>query len=120
MITSAALAHMADATQHMGWGVMETRPGNQNRNVSDSNLPALPIIRWNLQKRKNGQSRMADTQALDKVWSHLKKHVPKSLGSRDKCDRRLNSWMEQYVYSYMWRFNHRNWWKDLGQLCNDR
>ena len=63
------------------------------------------------------KTRLTGTQALDKVWSHLKKHVPKSRCSRSKSDRRFNPRMEQYVYSYMWRFNNRNWWKQLGQLC---
>ena len=65
----------------------------------------------------HSKTRLTGTQALDKVWSHLKKHVPKSLCSRSKSDRRFNPRMEQYVYSYMWRFNNRNWWKQLGQLC---
>ena len=65
----------------------------------------------------HSKTRLTGTQALDKVWSHLRKHVPKSLGSRGKSDRRFNPRMEQYVYSYMWRFNNRNWWKQLGQLC---
>ena len=63
----------------------------------------------------HSKTRLTGTQALDKVWSHLKKHVPKSLCSRSKSDRRFNPRMEQYVYSYMWRFNNRNWWKQLGQ-----
>ena len=65
----------------------------------------------------HSKTRLTGTQALDKVWSHLKKHVPKSLCSRSKSDRRFHPRMEQYVYSYMWRFNNRNWWKQLGQLC---
>ena len=67
--------------------------------------------------KRHSKTRLTGTQALDKVWSHLKKHVPKSLCSRSKSDRRFNPRMEQYVYSYMWRFNNRNWWKLLGQLC---
>ena len=39
-------------------------------------------------------------------WSHLKRSVPKSLCSRSKSDRRFNPRMEQYVYSYMCRFNN--------------
>ena len=65
----------------------------------------------------HSKTRLTGTQTLDKVWSHLKKHVSKSLCSRSKSDRRFNPRMEQYVYSYMWRFNNRNWWKQLGQLC---
>ena len=64
----------------------------------------------------HSKTRLTGTQALDKVWSHWKNHVPKSLCSRSKSDRRFNPRMEQYVYSYMWRFNNRNWWKQLGQL----
>ena len=33
---------------------------------------------------------LTGTQALDKVWSHLKRSVPKSLCSRSKSDRRFN------------------------------
>ena len=84
------LAHMVDVPQHMGWGGW-----------------------W------HSKTRLTGTQALDKVWSHLKRHVPKSLCSRSKSDRRFNPRMEQYVYSYMWRYNNRNWWKQLGQLCNN-
>ena len=65
----------------------------------------------------HSKTRLTGTQALDKVWSHLKKHFPKSLYSRSKSDRRFDPRMEQYVCSYMWRFNNRNWWKQLGQLC---
>ena len=66
----------------------------------------------------HSKTRLTGAQALDKVWSHLKKHVPKSLCSRSKSDRRFNPpRMEKYVYSYMWRFNNRNWLKQLGQLC---
>ena len=60
---------------------------------------------------------LATCNLLDIVWSHLKRHVPKSLCSRSKSDRRFNPRIEQYVYSYMWRYNNRNWWKQLGQLC---
>ena len=68
----------------------------------------------------HSKSRLTGTQALDKVWSHLKRNVPKSLCNRSKSDRRFNPRMEQYVYSYMWRFNNRNWWKQLGRLCQQQ
>ena len=70
--------------------------------------------------KRHSKTRLTRTQALDKVWSHLKRSVPKSLCSRSKSDRRFNPRMEQYVYSYMWRFNNRNWWKQLGELCKQR
>ena len=50
----------------------------------------------------HSKTRLTGTQALDKDWSHLKKHVPKSLCSRSKSDRRFNPRMEKYVYSYTW------------------
>ena len=53
-------------------------------------------------------------------WSHLKIIVPKNLRTRSKSDRCSNPRMEQYVYSYMWRFNNRNWWKQLGELCEQQ
>ena len=43
----------------------------------------------------HSKTRLTGTQALDKVWSQLKKHVPKSLCSRSKSDRRFNPRMEQ-------------------------
>ena len=70
--------------------------------------------------KRHSKTRLTGAQALDKVWSHLKRSVPKSLCSRSKSDRRFNPRMEQYVYSYMWRFNDRNWWKQLGELCKQR
>ena len=39
--------------------------------------------------------RCVGTQALDKVWSHVKRRVPKSPCSRSKFDRRFNPRMEQ-------------------------
>ena len=67
----------------------------------------------------HSKSRLTGTQALDKAWSHLKRNVPKSLCNRSKSDRRFNPRMEQYVYSYMWRYN-RNWRKQLGRLCQQQ
>ena len=116
----SSLAHMWHATHltflalaHM-WHAMLL--GNQSLNVALWNLHRW--VGWVGQFTKwHSKTRLTGTQALDKVWSHLKKHVPKSLCSRSKSDRRFNPRMEQYVYSYMWRFNNRNWWKQLGQLC---
>ena len=68
----------------------------------------------------HSKSRLTGTQALDKVWSHLKRNVPKSLCNRSKSDRHFNPRMEQYVYSYMWRFNNQDWWKQLGRLCQQQ
>ena len=70
--------------------------------------------------KRHSKTRLTGAQALDKVWSHLKRSVPKSLCSRSKSDRRFNPRMEQYAYSYMWRFNNRNWWKQLGELRKQR
>ena len=96
-LTFLALAHMWHATQVMG---------------------RVGWVGWVGQFTKwHSKTRLTGTQALDKVWLHLTKHVPKSLCVRSKTDRRFNPRMEQYVYSYMWRFNNRNWWKQLGQLC---
>ena len=53
--------------------------------------------------KRHSKTRLTGTQALDKVWSHLKRSVPKSLCSRNKSDRRFNPRMEQYVYSYMFQ-----------------
>ena len=109
-ITCVELAHMVDATQHIGWmgfsasvvvlGFMQVaRTGNQNRNDSDY-ITFASIIRRNLpNKKKKGQSRMTGTLPSDKAWSDLK-HVPKCLCSRDNCDSRSNPRMEQYVCSY--------------------
>ena len=89
--------------------------GNQSLNVAvkfaSVSHNKMQFTKW------HSKTRLTGTQALDKVWSHLKKHVPKSLCSRSTSDRRFNPRMEQYVYSYMWLFNNRNWWKQLGQLC---
>ncbi len=94
--------HVVNATQrHMGWMgfspsvvvlrfiQMATRHGNQNRSDSDSDLPAVPIIRRNLPKRFQKEKLMKKVSPewlahlhLDKAWSHLKKHVPESLRSR--------------------------------------
>ena len=68
--------------------------------------------------KRHSKTKLTGTQA--KVWSHLKKSGPKSLCSRSKSDRRFNPRMEQYVYSYMWRFNNQNWWKQPGELCKQR
>ena len=135
VITPVALAHLVDATQHIGvvggvggdnirctctldatqhmvwwvgWGVITSVAF---ANVSDNKLQ---FTKW------HSSTRLTGTQALDKVWSHLKRHVPKSLRSRSQTHRRFNPRMEQYVYSYMCRFNNRNWWKQLGHLCKQQ
>ena len=135
VITPVALAHLVDATQHIGvvggvggdnirctctldatqhmvwwvgWGVITSVAF---ANVSDNKLQCT---KW------HSSTRLTGTQALDKVWSHLKRHVPKSLRSRSQTHRRFNPRMEQYVYSYMCRFNNRNWWKQLGHLCKQQ
>ena len=41
--------------------------------------------------KRHSKTRLTRTQALDKVWSHLKRSVPKSLCSRSKSDRRFDS-----------------------------
>ena len=41
--------------------------------------------------KRHSKTRLTRTQALDKVWSHLKRNVPKSLCSRSKSDRRFDS-----------------------------
>ena len=144
-LTFLALAHMWHATQVMGrvggvgWGwwrffhlhtcdMLRTwrflhlhtcdmlwtwKSESKRRSVKFASVShnKMQFTKW------HSKTRLTGTQALDKVWSHLKKHVPKSLGSRSKSDRRFHPRMEQYVYSYMWRFNNRNWWKQLGQLC---
>ena len=112
VITSVALAHLVDATQHMGWWVgWGVITSVAFANVSHNKLQ---FTKW------HSKTRLTGTQALDKVWSHLKRHVPKSLWSRSQTDRRFNPRMEQYVYSYMCRFNNRNWWKQLGHLCKQQ
>ena len=68
---------------------------------ASGSLNRMQFTKWHSKTRRTG------TQALDKVWSHLTKRGPKSLCSRSKSDRRFHPRMEQYVYSYMWRFNNR-------------
>ena len=136
-LTFLALAHMWHATQVMGrvgwvgwgwWRFYHLHTCDMLRTWRFLHLHTCDMlctwrflhlhrwVGWVGQFTKwHSKTRLTGTQALDKVWSHLKKHVPKSLCSRSKSDRRFNPRMEQYVYSYMWRFNNRNWWKQLGQ-----
>ena len=135
-LTFLALAHMWHATQVMGrvgwvgwgwWRFYHLHTCDMLRTWRFLHLHTCDMlctwrflhlhrwVGWVGQFTKwHSKTRLTGAQALDKVWSHLKKHVPKSLCSRSKSDS-FNPRMEQYVYSYMWRFNNRNWWKQLGQ-----
>ena len=143
-LTFLALAHMWHATQVMGrvgwvgwgwWRFFHLHTRDMLRTWRFLHLQCMWLWTWKSESKRrsvkfasvshnkmqftkwHSKTRLTGTQALDKVWSHLKKHVPKSLCSRSKSDRRFHPRMEQYVCSYMWRFNNRNWWKQLGQLC---
>ena len=109
-LTFLALAHMWHATQVMGrvgwvgWGWwrfyhLHTYTCDMLRTWRFLHLHTCDICQCFHNKMQftkwHSKTRLTGTQALDKVWSQLEKHVPKSLCSRSKSDRRFNPRMEQ-------------------------
>ena len=109
MITFLALAHMLDATQHMGGGVrgmiifvalahMLTLDANVNHSLLEfcrqvHGLNQRPIT--------------AGTPTLDRAWQDLIKRVPSEIRAKDGETKKVNFALR----SWMWRRNCK------GDLC---
>ena len=51
--------------------------------------------------------KLAGTQCLDQLWRQLRWYIPKSLSSKDSSSRRTNEPLQEYVGSFVFRFNRR-------------
>ena len=73
-----------------------------------------------MQWTKKSSSRVVKThgtQCLDRLWSSLKKYIPKELSCKHAGSRNLNQKVREYIYSFVWRHNVAKE-KRLNQLGN--
>ena len=63
-----------------------------------------------------GQAKRTGTQLIDRVWGHLKTHVPNSIHA--KTSDGLNPQIMKYAWSFQFRRNYgKKLWKIMGKKC---
>ena len=65
--------------------------------------------------------KLTATQTLDQTWRQVKRFVPKSLRTRGGSGEKDNPRLEEYVWAFVFRFNHRdNLLADLAKMANKK
>ena len=72
-----------------------------SRAVSHKNMQFCKKVRTT-----SGHSKLAGTQSIDSVWSHLQKSIPSSIHT--KAGHKMNPLIEDYTWSWLYRQNHKN------------
>ena len=83
----------------------------KHQHVNHSRMQFVKMVR-----ACKGQSPLAGTQKIDRLWRSLKTWLGPSLNTKDR-NKAFNERLESYVDAFQYRYNSEDLWKDTAELC---